>query len=448
MTGFFLFPERPSRAIRLLLCTAFFSQVSIMKKQSIPIIAAVMLLIAFVSVSLSAQAQTFEAAPDFSCDHTVSQYATDGRAENIRPGDIVCIPAGEHGRLLFQHIEGTASNPVIIRNSGGVARIYSDTGFGIKFEDSKHFVFSGDGTDDPFGIRISAERGFYLTMENFTTDFEITRIEIAGPNKNGLGANGGFAGIGVKTSPYEDCQLFTDPTRRAWIMRNISIHHNYIHDTGGEGLYIGHGFYKGRKEADCPRVTYSHSIKGVRIYNNFIENVGLDGIQIKNADEDVKVYSNIVHNYGMAGTGPHNEGLFIGEGTVGEFYDNTIDTGSGNGAQIQALGNVRLYDNVFIGAGENGIYAAGSEAVDRLPNGYFDIRDNIVFGWGSNASAFIFFNPTGGKKTFTGNIVIGRGEFTRPGADVEIADNLISDESALISGLGSIIEDYRKNYEF
>jgi len=361
------------------------------------------------------------------CDYIVDSYETDGKALNLKPGSVICLSSTKtYNRLVFRNIVGTASSPIIIRNCGGVAKIYSTAGFGLKFEDSKNFKVLGTGSTAPYGIKVTTEKGFFVTMENFTTDFEIANVEVAGATPNGLGETSGFAGIGVKTSPYKDCELFADPTRKAWVMRNVSIHDNYIHDVGGEGLYIGHGFYSGRKESGCSVTTYSHSIQGLRVYGNRIENVGYDGMQIKNADMDVQVYDNLVRNYGTKDVGVHNEGLFIGEGTTGKFFRNTIDTGTGTGCQIQGLGNLAIYNNLFLNSGEHGMYGTLGAYSIRLSNGYFNILNNTIYK--SAGTGFVFFNNAGGTKRFNNNLVVSAQTLTQKGATMEQKNNIFSND--------------------
>ncbi len=359
------------------------------------------------------------------CDYVVDSYATDGKLLNIKPGSVICLSSAKtYNRLVFRNIVGTKSAPIIIRNCGGVARIYSKEGFGLKFENSKDFKVLGTGSSDTYGIKVTTEKGFFVTMERFTTDFEIANVEVAGASPNGLGETAGFAGIGVKTSPYQDCDVFADPTRKAWIMRNISIHNNYIHDVGGEGLYIGHGFYTGRKESDCSVTTYSHSIQGLRVFKNRIEDVGYDGMQIKNADRDVQVYDNVVRNYGTKDNAPHNEGLFIGEGTTGRFFRNTIDTGTGTGCQVQGMGNLDIYNNLFINSGEHGMYVTMGAYSERLSNGYFNILNNTIYK--SGGTGFVFFNGAGGIKRFNNNLVVAAQTLTQNGAPMEQKNNIFS----------------------
>lgn len=376
------------------------------------------------------------------CDYVVNSHLTDGNDLGIKPGDVVCLAADmEYKSLKFVNIVGTPDNPVIIRNCGGQASVYSTGSYGMKFHDSKDFKLTGNGSADEYGIKVTTEKGFFITMEHFTTDFEIARIEVAGAERYGIGERNGFAAIGIKTSPYQDCELFSDPTRTAWIMRNISVHDNYLHDVGGEGIYMGHGMYAGRQESACSQVTYSHSIKGVRIYNNLIEDVGFDGMQIKNADEDVKVYNNIVRNYGTREHGAHNEGLFIGEGTVGRFYNNFIDTGTGTGCQIQGMGDLYIYNNIFANQGGYGIYAAHGSQVIRKPDAPFNIFNNTIYN--SGRMAYVFYNGDGGPKRFINNLVVKAPEFTKNDATTEKENNVFTNDENSVNFGNAGLQNYR-----
>lgn len=366
------------------------------------------------------------------CDYIVEGYANDGSPSelNFQPGQIICLK-GMYNKLRFMNVKGTAANPIIIRNCDETAIISSPEGFGVKFEKSEHFKFLGDGTGSKnYGIKISTKSGFFLTMEMLSTNFEIAQVEIAGLKANGLGEDNGFAGIGVKTSPYQICELFTDPSRQSWIMRDISIHNNYIHDTGGEGLYIGHGFYKGRKESECTSITYSHSIKGIRIYDNRIENTGYDGIQLKNADEDCEVYNNVIKNYGNRNEGAHNEGLFIGEGVTGKIYNNLVFGGTGNGIQFQGMGNNDIFNNIVINAGEHGFFGAHGDYVVRIPDGYFNIFNNTIYN--SAEIGFVFYNNDGGEKRFINNIIAKAAQLNPNGASLINSNNILTNDISAI----------------
>lgn len=381
------------------------------------------------------------------CDFVVTEHSFDGEALGVQPGDVIGLSGNlTYGALKFVNIVGTPENPVIIKNCDGTAIIEtSNSAYGMKFQHSKYFKLMGNGSGNPddFGIKVTTHKGFYIIMEKFTTDFEMAHIEVAGASRYGMGENSGFAAIGIKTSPYQACDVFADPSRTAWVMRNISVHDNYIHDVGGEGIYMGHGFYKGRREEGCSMVTYSHSIKGVRIYNNLIEDVGFDGIQIKNADEDVEVYNNIIRNYGTHNHGAHNEGLLIGDGTVGRFYNNLVDTGTGSGCFIHGMGDLYIYNNVFANQTEDGIYASHGPMVIRKPGAPFNIFNNTIYNAGKYG--YVFHNEDGGPKRFINNLVINAAKAVHPGATTEMENNVVTNDESVIRFVDASNMDFRLN---
>ncbi len=344
-----------------------------------------------------------EPIPCERCSHVISGK-TDGTELNIQPGDTICLDGNvEYGDITFININGTAERPVVIKNCDEKVAVInpSDRPFGLKFQRSSYFKLLGNGGGGNYGIKVTTDKGFFITLQTFTTNFEIANVEVAGRTSEGSG----FAGIGVKTSPYEDCDAFLNENRSAsWLMEDVIIRDNYIHDTGGEGLYIGHGFYNGRTEPQCGVRTYAHSIRGIRVYNNRIENVGLDGIQMKNCDEDVLVYNNVINGYARAREGAHDEGILIGDGTTGKFYNNLIIDG-GTGIFVHGMGNCDIYNNVVVNAYSYGFYASEGPSVYRIPDGYFNIFNNTFHSTGDNV-AFAFFGGNGGVKRLKNNIFV------------------------------------------
>lgn len=373
------------------------------------------------------------------CDFIVHGYLTDGIKLGVKPGQVICFDALEtYKTVLLKNIKGTELEPVIIRNCGGVATIQE----GLRVSRSENFRIIGDGSEARYGIKVSTHKSFFVIFQEFTTDFEIARVEVAGYNPNGQGEGAGFSGMGVKTSPYEDCELFSDSTRTAWVMRNVSIHDNYIHDTGGEGLYIGHGFYKGRVEKNCRVKTYSHSIQGLRVYRNVVENTGYDGIQIKNADKDCEVYANVIRNFGTRNHNAHNEGLMLAEGVTGRAYNNFIDTGTGHGIMFQGMGNNDVYNNVVMNAGEDGFNASGSKMGVYLDDGYFRIFNNTIYN--SGRFGFVFYNNDGGRKLVMNNLVVRAGrKLTSKGADLDSLCNIFTQHTSSILFRDTLNHDLR-----
>jgi hypothetical protein len=363
------------------------------------------------------------------CDYIVSGYNFDGQKLDIHEGQIICFDALMHYKTIkLSHIKGKKFKPVIIRNCGGPAVISE----GLRVENSEHFQLIGDGDPDTkYGLKVQTHKSFFITFEMFTTDFEVSRVEVAGYNENGLGEGAGFAGMGIKTSPYQACELFGDSTRQAWVMRNVNVHDNYIHDTGGEGMYIGHGFYSGRKEQKCPNKTWSHSIKGLKVHHNLVEDTGWDGIQVKNADDSCEVYNNVIRNYGTRNNRAQNEGLMLADGVTGKAYNNLIDTGTGHGIMFQGMGNNDIFNNIVLNAGEDGFNGTGSVMGLYLPNGYYRIFNNTIYN--SKNNGFTFFNGKGGEKLIMNNLVVKAGAKLYPkGARAVLANNIFSQDSSIL----------------
>lgn len=357
------------------------------------------------------------------CTHVVNSWTTDGKELNIQPGDTICLDGNiVYDNLVFSNIEGTPEKPIIIKNCDGKVAIVNPTNspYGVKFQHSHDFKFLGNGGGGDYGIRITTDNGFFLSLRTFTTDFEIANIEIAGKSAY----RSGFAGIGIKTSPYEDCNLFTDPSKTAWVMKNIVVRDNYIHDVGGEGLYIGHGFYTGRQESQCAAMTYAHSIKNVRIYNNRFENLGMDGIQVKNCDENVAVFNNYINGYAKEDySTAQDEGIYIGDGTTGRFYNNVIIDG-GTGIMVHGMGNLDIFNNVIVKARDYAFFASEGKYVYRFPDGHFNIFNNTFHSTGTYALAF--FGESGGAKRFKNNIFIAPNavEYIRRGTTLDASNNI------------------------
>ena len=305
-----------------------------------------------------------------SCTHTINQYSgvIDGDTLGFQPGDTICLDASvTYSYMKWENINGTQADPITIKNCGGQVHINAYvppsnsthlSRYGWKFHNSSFFKITGDG--DPqhqYGIKVSTPGGYHMKMEKFTTNFSISNVEIAGNVPVTGNSLSGFAGIGVKTDPT--CDGLSD--RGVWEMRDVRIHDNYIHDVGTEGLYIGYGRYDGFFNNDCPlssgghRFSIPHAIKGLRVFNNKIDNVGWDGIQVKNADHDAEIYNNVITNYGLRENGNHDEGLFIGDGSEALIYNNWVDNGpgvkKGHGIQINGFGNTKIFNNVVINLG-------------------------------------------------------------------------------------------------
>jgi hypothetical protein len=280
-----------------------------------------------------------------SCTYTVPATANvvDGQKLGIKPGNVICLNAAyAYKNLLFRNIVGTADKPVIIQNCGGIVTV-NGTGlsYGIKTETSKFFKITGGSVSQSYGIKITGGQ-LGLTLDKLSTNFEIDHIEVSKP---------GFAGIMAKTDP--SCDNTT--IRGNFTMEDISLHDNYVHDTGGEGFYVGNSFFATGMSTSCG-TRMPHEIHNVKIYNNLVKNSGWESIQLGCATQGAEVYNNTVENYGTANEVNQRNGIQIGEGSGGLCNHNFIKTGTGNGIVMLGLGDNLVHDNIIVNAGGYGIF--------------------------------------------------------------------------------------------
>jgi hypothetical protein len=300
---------------------------------------------------------------DCGCTYTVPANLSriDGQKLGIKAGAVICLKAGTaYGPLVFTNIRGTSSAPITIKNCGGTA-VVTGTGkwYGIRTELSSFIKISGGKVSGSYGIKINGGTQS-LHIEGLTTDVEVDHVEIL---------NSGFAGIMAKTDP--SCNNAT--LRGNFVMRNVLLHDNYVHDTGGEGFYVGHTFYNGI-QTDCG-FRLPHLMENVKIYNNLIKNSGWESIQVGSTPTGADVYNNRIENFGVKNKLYQNNGVQFGEGAPGRFYGNYIKGGKGAGLMILGNGQNLVHDNVIINVATNGIFCDDRTATGT---GFKFINNTII----------------------------------------------------------------------
>ena len=375
----------------------------------------------------------------FNCKYIIglTQNYVDGRSLSIIGGDTICIQAGIRFSLKLVNFHGSPTNYIVFKNTGGIVIVKNDSlPYGIAIENSSYFRFTGTGSStDKYGIKVMGKKGGAsgLGIGNLSTNFEVDHIEIA---------NTGFAGIFSKTDPL--CDLSSN--RDNFTQYQSIFHDNYIHNTGGEGMYIGHSFYSGWTTtcSGQPTVLYPSVLKGVRVYNNLIDSAGWDGIQVGSATEDCKIYGNTITNYGIASHDSQNSGIQIGGGTTGSCYNNAIINGSGNGINVFGLGNNFIYNNVIVNAGSlnskvgalssiNGIFCDDRSTISGLS---FNFINNTIISPVSDGIR-IYSNQSRNNKIYN-NLILNPGSygnyqnilqsyiFYNSDVDVNISNNFFS----------------------
>jgi hypothetical protein len=158
--------------------------------------------------------------------------------------------------------------------------------------------------------------------------------------------------------------------------------------------------------------------RNVKIYNNKVQNIGLDGIQTAAADQ-MEVYNNEVTNWGMQKNSSHNGGILIGGRTTNtNTHDNYVHDGWGEMLQ-------------FYGSGENG-------ATHIMNNNLF--RGNQLDGVSLRGTANAVVR-------FTNNtIAVTMGNSLRLNGSTGMKSAQIINANAFIRPLNAAAVIYPKNY--
>ncbi|MDC0718349.1 right-handed parallel beta-helix repeat-containing protein [Nannocystis bainbridge] len=296
-----------------------------------------------------------EAASPCDCDHVIelAGEVVNGAQMGVKPGDSVCVRGGDRPFLRLQDFVGEESSPIEVRNCEGQVNIDNDDkGYGLTVDGSHFLRVTGAGDRDiPYGFKVRASRtgpdysAFGVAVGGLSSDIEIDHMEVY---------EAGFAGVVMKTESRCDGTA----NLGNFVMYNSKLHHMYIHDVKGEGIYFGSTGYGGRVfTCDGKDVTlYPHEHHGAEIHDNIIENTGWDGAQIGVTPVDCHFYRNTIKNVGTAGELYQQQGLQVGGASSCKIWGNTLLDGPTNGFFIFGAGHTQLYNNVVANFDDSGIY--------------------------------------------------------------------------------------------
>ncbi|MDX1627160.1 MAG: right-handed parallel beta-helix repeat-containing protein [Fulvivirga sp.] len=333
------------------------------------------------------------------CDFVIAteEFLFDGVENNVQPGDTICFQGGQRGGVGLRNIHGNEENPVVIINCEGLVELFEEGSHGMRVTQSSYFHITGLGaTEHKYGFNLATTNpgGNSLVIEKRSTNFEVDHVEVS---------QGGYAGMVCRSDATCDGSI----SRSNFTQFNTRIHHNYIHNTSGEGMYVGGSHWaSGFAFAnDCFGTTlFEPELVGVRIYSNLVEDTGRDAIQVGSAVEDCKIYDNIVRNYALNRDEGHLSGYQINGGTTGEFYRNIAIGGFGYGVFLLGRGDNTLYSNIIIRPLRDGIITGDR---NPTPGAGFYIINNTIISPGDKGFT-IFSNETEGT-VYYNNIVTNPG---------------------------------------
>ncbi len=362
----------------------------------------------------------------------------DAKANGILPGDTIIIEPGKRRILRISNVLGDSLHYVTIRNGNGDVIIENDDlTFGLAVSNSRFFRLTGSVENDScYGIKIlkTGKGASGLGIGELSTNYEVDHIEIA---------NTGFAGIFAFSQPT--CDLSAN--RGFFEQRNCIIRNNYIHDTFGEGMYLGHSFYTGYTISCDNKDTkvYPHEIKGLKVFDNLIVNAGYDGIQVCSAVEGTEVYNNRILNYGVENEAMQHSGIQIGAGTKIRCYNNQIINGSGTGIMMMGLADSYIYNNLIINPGKHfypndvALRIHGIFVDDRLTykgTSHYILNNTII---SPKSDGIRFISTESSKNVIANNLIIKPGSnykyesldskyiYLQNGVDVVKNNNFFSD---------------------
>lgn len=313
----------------------------------------------FVSPALLLAGPARAAAP-CDCDHVIEpdMLLVDGSQLGVTAGQSVCVRGGARPWLRLQKFVGAEGQTIEIRNCEGQVDLDNeDKGYGLTIEGSRYVHLTGAGDPDHmYGFKVRAARtgpdysASGVAVGELSSDVEVDHLEVY---------ESGFAGFIVKTDPKCDGSA----NLGNFVMYDSKLHHNYIHDTGGEGIYFGSTGYGGR-EYTCDGmkvILYPHEHHGADIHDNLIERTGWDGAQIGVTPQDCAFYRNTIREVGLAGVQYQQQGFQIGGASACSVWGNVLMDGPTNGVFLLGIDDTYVYNNLIVGFAETGIYVNDQE---------------------------------------------------------------------------------------
>lgn len=275
-----------------------------------------------------------------------------------RPGDVLTIPAGTRGPLIIRDCDGTASNPIIVRNDpdgGGPAIIRRSGGSGgfilscincIGVTIDGGSKWRGAPSGQTYGIQVTVSSGSpsaFVRLSGFTRSLTVRNIEVDGAGaKSGSGIR--LNDLDVKRSRYPGM----------W-REDILIEDNFVHDIANEGMYIGPNYSDG-----------ALPLRNIEIRRNRLEDIGWEAINTKSMWEgNNSIHHNKVVRAGKNSSNTSKAAQYTGINAVSstvKIYNNWVETTGMHGIQVYSSSgprasegrgpfNAEIWNNVIVDAG-------------------------------------------------------------------------------------------------
>jgi hypothetical protein len=305
-------------------------------------------------------------------------YHPNGLSFTVQGGDTLKIPAlapgVKYSDIVLQNISGLRGCPIIITNSGTIP---VRAAF-VRMDHDSYWKFTGNGVP---GIHYGFILGDTLQSNAFGAGlcdhYTIDSLDVG---------NKAEVGFLCKKNPVLGDTTTQYPN---YLIDSVVIRDNKVHNTHGEGLYIGHTY-----PLSDP---YSNNLipvrmNNVKIFNNTVDSTDWDGLQLSNARDNAEIYNNTVTHFGLIDMGAQRAGIILGSNTRGGVHDNIVNGGTGNGIQIFGYGYNPVNNNTITNVGntkddgcsgcvgEQTFFTKAANSLETNPKQVIDIFSNIING--------------------------------------------------------------------
>jgi hypothetical protein len=260
------------------------------------------------------------------------------RLAMLGPGDEVIVHAGTYTTPGFLQVTwtGTEAAPIIVRAAPGARPVIAGTPSQNVIDlGGSHFTLRGfELRGGSHGVRLAA------------TDHAVLEDLVL----HDLGD------VGISCNrPGQDCSF-------------VTIRRTEIYDTGKATGGSGEGMYLGCNDAVC-------RFRDSLVEGNYVHDLGGDqgdGIEVKTGASNVVVRDNVIVRSKFPGITMYG---FTGSAPPNIVERNLVWTTQDNGIQI--VGQVRVRNNIVLGAGANGIHSKASQGHVPID---LEIVNNTVVG--------------------------------------------------------------------
>lgn len=248
--------------------------------------------------------------------------------------DRLYVPAGHYKQLNLGNLpDRDAAHPLVITNKGGQVAVgpADNANYIWAMTGGSHWVLTGRYDPD-------AQTGDEGFQGHRCGAYDTARAHYGFVSDDAFDLDAPYLHMGVAITNASDVEVeFVEVTRSGFAgfrflnqamaqddlpMANVSLHDTYVHDTAGEGIYVG---WTGGPP--------SNLMRGMKIYNNRFVRTGNEALQIQELGEGSHVHHNVVLNAAL------------------HFRDNGLGAYQDNNAQIHMReGQIEVDHNVFVGS--------------------------------------------------------------------------------------------------